>query len=100
VIERLQTLRHEYQRERLDRQVAQLGKKRQHGACRYCGGRWYRVEGSALDGHAKCIVGPGFKALIDELLGDARITYRMIANTLGVTVAIVRSWVRTKGLRA
>jgi hypothetical protein len=102
VTQQLQSLLSEYQRERLSRMAAYIGvhKPGLSGCCRYCGERWLRVEGSTLDGHAKCIVGPEFKSLVDDLLSDAGITQRMVADTLGVTVAVVRSWIRTKGARS
>jgi hypothetical protein len=60
--------------------------------CRYCGKHWRRWTGSKLDGHAACVVTEDFKRHVGELLRSPTVTYSMIAETIGLTRAIVRSW--------
>lgn len=61
--------------------------------CRYCGKHWRRWTGSKLDGHAACVVTADFKQeLADLLLSSPAVTYRAIADALGVTPSVVRSW--------
>jgi hypothetical protein len=61
--------------------------------CRYCGKRWRKWTGSKLDGHAACIVTDDFKQQLAEILRSSpMVTYMMIAVTIGVTPAVVRSW--------
>ena len=60
--------------------------------CRYCGKHWRQWAGSKLDGHAACIVTEDFKRRLVELLRSPTVTYRMIADTIGVTPDVVRSW--------
>jgi hypothetical protein len=60
--------------------------------CRYCGGGWTQWRGSQLDGHAKCQVTPAFKQQLAEFLGAAAVTQWTVADRLGVTVAVLRSW--------
>lgn len=62
--------------------------------CRYCGAFWRRYVGSTLDGHAKCIVPAWFKReLISLFARQPALTYRTVSQTIGVTPAVVRSWV-------
>jgi hypothetical protein len=62
--------------------------------CRYCGAYWRLYVGSTLDGHAKCIVPDWFKRELIELFARTpALTYRLVAETIGVTSAVVRSWV-------
>lgn len=60
--------------------------------CRYCGDYWRRWAGSKLDGHAACIVTDDFKRRILELLRPSTVTYRAVAEALGVSISVVRSW--------
>ena len=60
--------------------------------CRYCGQHWRQWAGSKLDGHAACIVTEDFKQRLIVLLRAPDVTYAAIANAIGVTPAVVRSW--------
>jgi hypothetical protein len=62
--------------------------------CRYCGKHWRRWAGSKLDGHAACIVTGDFKHRLVILLRSPTVTYQAIAvaDAIGVTPAVVRSW--------
>ncbi|HSX22310.1 MAG TPA: hypothetical protein VLE97_05995 [Gaiellaceae bacterium] len=60
--------------------------------CRYCGRHWRQWTGSKLDGHAACIVTDDFKKQLVELLRSPQVTYRAIADAIGVSQAVVRSW--------
>ena len=60
--------------------------------CRYCGRHWRQWAGSKLDGHDACIVTEDFKQRLVVLLRSSKVTYRTIADTIGVTPAVVRSW--------
>lgn len=60
--------------------------------CRYCGRHWRKWSGSKLDGHARCIVDGGFKRWLRDLMRDPALTYPKIAEVIGVTPGIVRSW--------
>ena len=60
--------------------------------CRYCGRHWRQWAGSKLDGHAACIVTDDFKQQLIELLRSPEVTYAAIANAIGVTPSVVRSW--------
>jgi hypothetical protein len=60
--------------------------------CRYCGRHWRRWAGSKIDGHAACIVTDDFKRRLVILLRSPTVTYQAIANAIGVTPAVVRSW--------
>lgn len=60
--------------------------------CRYCGKHWRLWTGSKLDGHAACVVTEDFKRRVGELLRSPTVTYSMIAETIGLTPSIVRSW--------
>lgn len=60
--------------------------------CRYCGKHWRRWAGSKLDGHAACIVTDDFKRRLSEILRSPSVTYQAIADAIGVTSAVVRSW--------
>ncbi len=60
--------------------------------CRYCGRLWRRWAGSKLDGHAACIVTDDFKRWLLEILRSPRVTYVAVAEAIGVTPSVVRSW--------
>lgn len=60
--------------------------------CRYCGKHWRQWTGSKLDGHAACVVTNDFKQQLVELFRDPRVTYKAVADAIGVTPAVVRSW--------
>ncbi len=60
--------------------------------CRYCGRHWRQWAGSKLDGHAACIVTDDFKRRLVDLLRDPHVTYKQLADAIGVTPAVVRSW--------
>lgn len=66
--------------------------------CRYCGLYWQPRVGSHLDGHAACIVPDEFKRRIGELLRSPLVTYKIIAEALGITHGIVRSWAFSAGI--
>lgn len=62
--------------------------------CRYCGkyrGSW---QGSKLDGHALCLVSPEFRHALAVAMRDPRLTYDLVAQTLGVPKTTVRAWYR------
>lgn len=60
--------------------------------CRYCGRHWRKWTGSKLDGHAACIVTDDFKLRLVDVLRSPSVTYQAIADVIGVTPAVVRSW--------
>lgn len=61
--------------------------------CRYCERHWKRYVGSRLDGHAACIVTEDFKQHVKELLmSSPTMTYAVVAQAIGMTEAVVRSW--------
>lgn len=60
--------------------------------CRYCGKHWRKWAGSRLDGHAACIVTEDFKRELCEILRAPSVTYQVIADAIGVTPSVVRSW--------
>ena len=61
--------------------------------CRYCGKHWRQWAGSKLDGHAACIVTGDFKQRLAEILRSSPgMTYAALAEAIGVTPAVVRSW--------
>jgi len=60
--------------------------------CRYCGKHWRQWRGSKLDGHAACFVTKEFKQELVDLLRDPRVTFKAIADAIGMTPAVVRSW--------
>jgi hypothetical protein len=60
--------------------------------CRYCGKSWRQWAGSKLDGHAACIVTDGFKQQLMEVLKPSTVTYQMIADAIGMSPSVVRSW--------
>ena len=60
--------------------------------CRYCGRHWRQWVGSKLDGHAACIVTEDFKRRLVELLRAPDVTFAMVADAIGVTPSVVRSW--------
>jgi len=64
----------------------------ERNTCRYCGKHWRQWAGSKLDGHAACIVTEDFKQHLVEILRSPTMTYRKIADTIGMTPAVVRSW--------
>ena len=66
--------------------------------CRYCGRYWRCVANSRLDGHAACIVGIDFKRHVGELLRSPLVTYKNVAEVIGVTPAVVRSWSFSAGV--
>jgi hypothetical protein len=86
------------------RQLAQqqvrwdVGDSRGLRICRYCGKSWQPFAGSRLDGHAACLVGASFKRRVGELLRLPTVTYAEVAETLGVTSGVVRSWAYAAGV--
>lgn len=60
--------------------------------CRYCERHWQRYTGSKLDGHAACVVTEDFKQYVKQLLHSPAVTYAAIAEVIGVSIAVVRSW--------
>ena len=67
-------------------------------SCRYCGKNWQPFAGSCLDGHAACLVGDDFKRRIGDLLRLPTVTYAKVAEALGVTSGVVRSWAYAAGV--
>ncbi len=70
--------------------------------CRYCGKHWRRWAGSKLDGHSACIVTDDFKKRLSQIMRSPQITYRAIADAIGVSPSVVRSWtfpIRDKAAR-
>jgi hypothetical protein len=62
------------------------------GLCRYCGQRWMYWRGSALDGHAACLVSDEMKRRVAEVMQSPFVTGRRLAERLGVSESVVRSW--------
>jgi len=60
--------------------------------CRYCGKHWRKWAGSKLDGHAACIVPEDFKQELTALLRSSTVTFQVVADAIGVSTSIVRSW--------
>lgn len=60
--------------------------------CRYCGQHWRRWIGSKLDGHAACVVTDDFKHRLADLLRSPMVTYVLVAEAIGSTPSVVRSW--------
>ena len=60
--------------------------------CRYCGKPWRKWANSKLDGHAACIVTKDFKKQLKEILSPSTVTYRQVAEAIGVSESVVRSW--------
>lgn len=60
--------------------------------CRYCGKHWRQWAGSKLDGHAACIVTEDFKEHLREILCSPHVTYQLLANAIGVSTSVIRSW--------
>lgn len=84
----------QYDAARIAALVAASQWPRRDGHCQYCGKRWWPFAGTKLDGHAKCVVGEPFKALLVALMADDPTwTQPMVADALGVTVAVLRAWV-------
>ena len=67
--------------------------------CRYCGKFRQRRPGSQLDGHAACVVTDDFKRRVGALfLASPGTAYAAVAEALGVTPGVVRSWVYSAGV--
>lgn len=63
--------------------------------CRYCGAAWTRWPGTELDGHAKCYVPREFQVwLRGAVARSAEITLHGVADAIGVSLSVLRSWVR------
>jgi hypothetical protein len=60
--------------------------------CRYCGKHWKRWAGSKLDGHAACMVTEDFKTHLSEILCSPTVSYRGIADAIGVSPSVIRAW--------
>jgi hypothetical protein len=60
--------------------------------CRYCGKPWRVWAGSKLDGHAKCIVTEDYKQTLRVLLSSPKVTYQEVADVIGVSSSVLRSW--------
>lgn len=68
--------------------------------CRYCGKHWRQWTGSKLDGHAACVVTKDFKQQLAEVLRSSPgVTYQAIADAIGVTPSVVRSWTLPRNQR-
>lgn len=67
-------------------------------ACRYCGRHWQLRAGSQLDGHAACIVTRSFKERVGQILRSPAVKYADVAEAIGVTPGIVRSWAYAVGV--
>jgi hypothetical protein len=67
-------------------------------SCRYCGKTWQPFAGSRLDGHAACLIGEGFKQRVGDLLRLPTVTYAGVAEALGITSGVVRSWAYAAGV--
>ncbi len=84
---------HANQRKRFDPAVPD-------GVCPYCKLAWRKVNGTKLDGHAKCIVSPEFRAEYAKLMTqNGWLTYARIGQELGVTTSIARAWFVLDGKR-
>jgi hypothetical protein len=67
--------------------------------CRYCRRFWRRWAVSDLDGHAACIVPEYFKRRVGEILRSSpTLTYAAVAEMLGTTPGVVRSWAFAAGV--
>jgi hypothetical protein len=66
--------------------------------CRFCGKprQWWAI--SKLDGHAACIVSDDFKRRVGEILRSPTVTYKALADTLGLTIGVIRSWAVSAGI--
>ncbi len=60
--------------------------------CRYCEKHWRRWANSQLDGHAACVVTEDFKRRVSEILRSPTVTFAVVAEAIGVTPSVVRSW--------
>lgn len=67
-------------------------------ACRFCGKprQWWGI--TKLDGHAACIVSEDFKRRVGEILRSATVTYKAVADALGVSTGVVQSWALSAGI--
>jgi len=91
-------LREEFLAARRLAQQQALGDSARSGICRYCGQTWHPFAGSRLDGHAACLVGKSFKLRVGELLRMPTVTYAAVAEVLGVSYGVVRSWAYSAGV--
>lgn len=66
--------------------------------CRYCKKSWRHWAGSKLDGHAACIVPEDFKRHVGEILRSPKVTYAALAEIIGTTAGVVRSWAFAVGV--
>lgn len=57
--------------------------------CRYCGAYWHPFNGSALDGHAKCLISTEFQRRLALVPGPQL----KLAAQLGVTLSVLRAWI-------
>lgn len=93
---KLDTLRQQYKKARqeaFDARVLVMQPSPDERRCWYCGLYWWKFPGSLLDGHAKCIVTTGFKQwLVTFTQNDAKMTFPLIADALGVRDSVVRAW--------
>lgn len=72
----------------------------QPGVCRYCRRFWRpwpATRHATLDGHAKCVVGPEFRAeLTRAWWADPTLTISAIATACDVSVSTVACWLGRK----
>lgn len=64
--------------------------------CRYCGKsrQWL----GKLDGHVACVVTDDFKLRVGELLRSPHVTYRKMAEAIGVPIGAITSWAVSAGV--
>jgi len=74
--------------------AAQMSESVHMGPCRYCGRHWRRWTGTNLDGHARCVVGDGFKAqLLAVYESDPRLGLVRLAALFECTTSVIRAWI-------
>ena len=69
--------------------------------CRYCGGHRRAWRGTALDGHALCVVTERFMRQVSELYWQTPgLTRMQLARCLGVSQSTIVSWTYERKERA
>jgi hypothetical protein len=66
--------------------------------CRFCGKARQLWAITKLDGHAACIVSDGFKRRVGEILRSPTVTYKAVADALGVSTGVIQSWAFSAGI--
>jgi hypothetical protein len=50
------------------------------------------MAGTKLDGHAICYVSGGFQARVHALMRDPKMTFVVVSQALGMSLAVIRAW--------